>query len=113
MRPQEEPPNKRQVKTSRYKLWARGYPPLQKPMTVDDLDDETYGLRTQDAAEVEWTETQIREIVGPDARIDKFRSTMPFVSFWWVSLDEAQLEQVEKLHGVSHTGHVCGVEANR
>ena len=87
-----------------YLLWARQYPTMPQLRTEDDSNrmNETLKLiseRTQDATEIEATAARLREILGPDAEIATHRMQGK-VSFWFATLTQRQLEEVEKLHGV-------------
>lgn len=89
--------------TTRYMLYARGYPPyppLGTFFSTDSPEATIIRSRTQDAAEIQQTEAQIREIIGPNAQLRTSRTMAPIVSHWLVYLDQAQLERVRELHGV-------------
>lgn len=76
----------------------------QEPLTKTSEEPEEYLIWARDrtdALKVEKTEAAIRQILGPNAQIEKMKIYKDVVSFWLTTLSPSQVEQVRKLEGVS------------
>ena len=84
-------------------------------------DSELYVIHPReqdrtDLSQIEQTEAAIRQILGPNALIEKIlieKDILPKLLFWLSALNASQAEQIEQLDGVSFFPELKGSPSMR